>query len=406
MEFRISQEQELFKKAVREYCEKNIAPRSREIDEKEAGIPDDIIQGLADLGVFGCVIPEKYGGSALPGEEMQFANIAIQELSRAELSMSLPVYTLLTIGWGGFFISLYGNEAVKQEVLPKIASGQWSWGINVTEPGGGSDVAAIKTTGIRKGNTFILDGEKAYISQVRESQVRGGGHTTLVVSDPTRGIKGGMSLLAVMPNTLKGMTSTTYRDMGRMGLSTGGWVYRNSEVPDKYLLGQEGKGFYHCMEGFNPARALVAAACLGAAEKCLEIAADYAKQRTAFGHTISKFQGISFQLADDYNQLEMCKLMLQKGCWMIDRYYAEPGSFTQKQINVVIAQCKAVAPVLSADIIKRAIMILGAFGYTKESPLEMAMRGVMSYVSGAEGSFNIMRTIIARDVFGSEFVSK
>lgn len=403
MEFRLSQEQELFKKAVREYCEKNVEPRSREIDEKEAGIPEDIIQGLADLGVFGCVVPEKYGGCASPGEEMQYANIAIHELSRAELSMSLPVYTLLTIGWGGFFLSLYANDEVKQEVLPKLASGEWSWGINVTEPGGGSDVAAIKTTATKKDGKFIVNGEKAYISQVRESQVKGGGHTSLIVTDPSKGIKGGMSLVAIMPNNLKGMTSTTYKDMGRMGLSTGGFVYKDCEVDEKYLLGEEGRGFYRCMEGFNPARALVSSACLGAAERCLEIAADYAKQRMAFGQSISKFQGVSFQLAEDYMQLEATKLMLQKGCWMIDRYYAEPGSFTQKQINVVIAQCKAIAPILAVDVIKHAIMTLGAFGYTKESPLEMAMRGVMSYVSGAEGSMNIMKTIICRDVFGPEF---
>ena len=105
MDFKMPREQEMFKKAVRDYCERNVAPRSREIDEKEAGIPKDIIQGLADVGVFGCTIPEKYGGCAVPGEEMQYANIAIQEIARAELSMSLPVYTLLTIGWGGFFLN-------------------------------------------------------------------------------------------------------------------------------------------------------------------------------------------------------------------------------------------------------------------------------------------------------------
>ena len=264
-------------------------------------------------------------------------------------------------------------------------------------------MAAIKTTATRKGNKYVLNGEKAYISQVKESQSRGGGHSSLVLTDPSKGLKGGMSMMAIMPNQLKGMTSTTYKDMGRMGLSTGGFVYKNSEIDARYLIGQEGKGFYLCMEGFNPARALVASACLGAAERCLEIAADYAKQRYAFGQPISKFQGVNFMLADKYQELDVTKLNLQRGCWMIDKYYEEPGSFTQKQINVVIAECKLVAPILSVEIIKQAIMTLGAFGYTKESPLEMAMRGVMSYVSGAEGSMNIMRTIINRDVFGPEF---
>jgi acyl-CoA dehydrogenase len=191
-----------------------------------------------------------------------------------------------------------------------------------------------------------------------------------------------------------------------MGLSTGGFTYKDTEVDAKYLLGKEGRGFYHCMEGFNVARVVVSSACLGAAEKCLEIAADYAKQRTAFNRPLSKFQGISFDLAEDYVQLDFCKLMLQKAAWMIDMYYAEPGSFTQKEINIAVAECKLVAPLLAADVAKHAIMVLGGFGYTKQSPLEMALRGVMSYVAGAEGAANIMKIIISRDVFGSEFVDK
>lgn len=405
MEFRMSREQELFRRSLREYCEKNVVPRSRDIDEKEAGIPDDIIHGLAELGVFGCTIPEKYGGSAQSGEEMQYANIAIHELGRAELSMSLPVYTLLTIGWGGMFLSQYASDEVKQEVLPKLASGEWSWGIAVTEPGGGSDVAASKSYAVKKGDKYIVNGEKAYISQVTECQQRGGGHCSLFIGDASLGNRA-MTFLAVIPNQVKGITSTVYKDMGRMGLSTGGFTYKDVGVPEKYLLGEQGRGFYPCMEGFNVARVVVSAACLGGAEKCLEIAVDYAKQRKAFGQTLSRFQGISFDLAETYTRLDMLKLNLQKAAWMIDRYYAEPGSFTQKDINIVVAQCKWLAPQLAVDAAKQAIMILGAFGYTKESPLEMALRGAMSYVAGAEGAANIMKIIIARDAFGKEFVDK
>jgi acyl-CoA dehydrogenase len=400
MDFKMPREQEMFKKAVRDYCERNIAPRSREIDEKEAGIPKDIIQGLADIGVFGCTIPEKYGGCAVPGEEMQYANIAIHEIARAELSMSLPVYTLLTIGWGGFFLNLYAREEVKQEVLPKLASGEWAWGIAVTEPGGGSDVGAIKTTAKRQGNKFVINGEKAYISLVKESQLVGGGHCSLFVTDPAKGLRGGMTLIGVKPNDTKGMSPTTYKDMGRMGLSTGGFIYQDVEVPDKYVLGEEGKGFYHCMEGFNAARAVVAAACLGGAEKCLEIAVEYAKQRRAFGQTLSKFEGVSFDLVDLYTRLDLLKLQLQKACWMIDRFYAEPGSYSFKDINTVIAECKWLSPLLAVETAQKAMIVLGAFGYTKESPLEMAMRGAMSYVVGAEGAGNIMKLIIARDALG------
>lgn len=405
MDFSMSDEQKVFQRTVREYCQRNVEPRAREIDESGNGIPEEIIRGLADIGVFGCTIPEEYGGSAPPGEEMQYANIAIHEIARADLSVSLPVHTLLTIGWGGQFLKLYAREEVKREILPRLASGEWFWGVAVTEPQGGSDVAAMKSTAARGDGKFIINGEKAYISGVTESRVRGGGHCALFVTDRAKGIRGGMTLMAVIPNMLNGLDTTTYKEMGRMGLSSGGFFYNDSEIPERYVLGEEGNGFFRCMEGFNMARALVASACLGVAEKCLEMSADYVKQRTAFGQPVGKFEGISFQMAEDYTRLEMLKLLLQKGCWMIDKYYAEPSSLLQKEINTVIAQCKWMAPLTAVEIAQHAIMWHGAFGYTRECPLEMALRGLMSYVAGAEGAANIMKLIVVRDVFGSDLLA-
>lgn len=402
MEFRLTLEQEIFKRSVREYCAKNVEPRAREIDER-ATIPGDMIRGLAEVGVFGCTIPEKYDGSALHGEEMQYANIAVHELSRSELSMSLPVYILLSIGWGGEFLSYYASEELKAEILPKIASGEWFWGINVTEPEGGSDVSAIKTTATKRGDKYIINGEKCYISGVSEAYHKGGGHNSLFVTSPTKGHRG-MTFFAT-PAKLPGISLTTYKDMGRMGLSQGGFVYENVELDERYILGEVDRGFYLCMEGFNVARALVASACLGCAEKCLEIGLGYVKQRRAFGRPIGKFEGISFEIAEDYTRLEMLKLLLQKGCWMIDQYNQDHSNFTPKEINPIIAQCKWLTPQVAVEVIKHAMMYCGAFGYTKDSPLEMAMRGIMSYVVGAEGAANIMKLIVVRDALGEELVA-
>jgi len=146
MDFRLTPEQEQFKKALRAHCEKNIAPYSREIDEKEDGIPDEIIKGLAAMDVFKLTLPEEYGG-LVPGEEMTYANIAIQEIARAEMSMSVPVYVLLCLGWG-FLIGRHGTKQLKDEVLPKVASGEYFVGICTTEPQGGSDIAGIKTSAV------------------------------------------------------------------------------------------------------------------------------------------------------------------------------------------------------------------------------------------------------------------
>jgi acyl-CoA dehydrogenase len=398
MEFRLTAEQELFKRMVREFCEKNVEPHSREIDDKEAGIPDEIIQGLADLGVFGIVIPEKYGGSAPEGEEMTYAVIAVEELGRTEMSMSLPVYVLLCLGWG-FLISKYGTEQLKEEVLSRIAAGEYFAGINTTEPAGGSDIANVQTTGVYKDGKFIVNGEKAYISGVLEAaEQREGGHITLIRTDPDAGHRGFTFIF--IPANLPGISYSVYEDVGRMGLSTGGFVYKDVEVPEHYVLGEVNRGFYLNMEGFNLARILVSAACIGMAEKALEISRDYVKQRVLFGKPLAKFEGISFEIAEDHARLEQLKLYLQYTAWAADTIYQEPDFMTQRDLSRLVSICKMTAPKLGAEIAQRCMTHLGAFGYTKDCPLGRGLRGVMSYVVGAEGGYHIQKLIIAREFIG------
>ncbi len=145
MDFRYTTEQEMYRQAIREWLVKNLEPRARAIDEAEDGIPDDITAGMAEMGMFGATIPEEYGGMPLPDDErLIYAMITVHEIARADLSMSTPVYTLLTIGWS-YIINRYGTDELKQEVLPAVAAGKAFAGINTTEPGGGSDLGAIKT---------------------------------------------------------------------------------------------------------------------------------------------------------------------------------------------------------------------------------------------------------------------
>jgi acyl-CoA dehydrogenase len=398
MEFRLSAEQELFKRTVREFCEKNIAPIAREIDEKEQGIPDAIIEGLAELGVLGITIPAAYGGTAPEGEEITYANIAVQEIARAELSMSLPVYVLLQLGWATLVVK-HGTEELKRELLPKVASGKWFLGICTTEPAGGSDIANIKTSAEQKNGKLVINGEKVYISGVREtSEQRDGGHLTLFRTDPKAAHKG--MTFAYVPARAKGITPTLFDDIGRGGLSTGGFRYKDVEIPMHYVLGEVNRGFYYNMEGFDVARTLVSAACAGAAEKALEIGRDHVTQRVLFGKPLAKFEGISFEIAEDWSRVFQLKLLLQYAAWLIDTFYREPGSCTHRDISQVVSMCKLEAPLLAIEVIKHAMMYLGAQGYTKDCPLGMALRGVMSYVVGAEGGANIQKLIIAREYIG------
>lgn len=402
MDFRLTTEQELFRKTVREFCESKVAPRSREIDDSDANLPDDLLQEMADLGIFGVTIPEQYGGAAMPGEEMVYANIAVQEIARAELSMSLPVYTLLCLGWS-FLVARHGSEELKREVLPQVAAGKWFLGICTTEASGGSDLAAITTTARKVDDKYIINGDKVYVSGCKEAARRGGGHLTLFKTAPELGTKG--MAFAYVPVNTPGFSFNVLRDMGRGGLSTSTISYKNVEIPAHYVLGDDKRGFYMNMEGFNVARALVAAACVGGAERALEMSADYVKQRHLFGQPLAKFQGISFEIADDRAKLNMLQLYLQRACWMIDMFYREPGSFSRKEINEAIAVCKLTAPSLALDIVKHSMMYHGAFAFTKDCPLEMALRGLMSYVVGAEGGANIMRIIIGREFIGDVSVA-
>ncbi|HXZ97933.1 MAG TPA: acyl-CoA dehydrogenase family protein [Candidatus Acidoferrum sp.] len=396
MDFRLTPQQELFKKTIRGFCEEKISPRSREIDERGEIIPDDIIKEMVELGIFGVTIPEEYEGSSSPGEELVYATLAVHEVARAELSMSLPVYTLLNLGWS-YLVVRHGSEELKKELLPKVASGQWFIGIATTESGGGSDLSNIKTTGKKTSDGYAINGEKTYISGVTEATRRGGGHLTLFRTAPELGAKG--MTFAYVPAKSPGISTTLFKDMGRMGLSTGGFTYKDAKIPTKYVLGDENRGFYVNMEGFNVARVLVASACLGGAEKCLELGADYVKRRVLFGKPLAKFEGISFEIAEDFTELEMTKNLLLKGAWMIDQHYKD-GSFANKEINQTIAMCKLRAPLLAVEIVKHSMMYHGALGYSKEAPMEMCMRGLMSYVVGAEGGANIMKIIIARELMG------
>ncbi|MHC4781198.1 MAG: acyl-CoA dehydrogenase family protein [Planctomycetota bacterium] len=401
MDFRFTTEQELWRKMVREFAEKNISPRSRAIDEEENGIPQDLIDAMVELGIFGVTIPEEYGGNAMPGEEMTYAMITVQEIARAELSMSLPVYTLLNLGWAAL-VAQRGSEELKKAVLPKVAKAEQFIGICVTEPQGGSDVSGITTVAQDKGDHFILNGEKAYISGVVESDKKGGGHCTLFKTDPDKGHRG--MTFAYVDAKAEGVSYTVYKDMGRMGLSTGGFTYKNVKVPKTNVLGEVNRGFHMNMEGFNVARILVASACLGGAEKCLEIARDYCKQRMMFGRPLVNYEGVGFEMVNDYVQLEMTKLLLQKGAWLQDRWYAGDEEVTIPELNRTIAMCKLNAPNLAVKTATHSLKQLGAYGYTKDCPVEMALRGLFSYYVGAEGGQNIMRIIIGRDWGGDEFV--
>ena len=395
MDFSFTEEQELFRKSVREFCEKKIAPFANEIEEN-GEIPCKVLEDMASFGLLGITISREYGGS---GADFITAAIATEEIARADISMATAVYYLVEAGWG-FLMNRYGSKKAKEEILSNLTKGKTFLGIASTEAAGGSDIAAIATTMTKEGERLVVNGSKTFISGVREATKYGGGYVTVVKTSPELAHKG-LSLCYLPVKDISGITTNVFKQMGREGISTGAIIIKNVEIPSHYLIGDWNKGFYYAMEGFNCARPLVAAACIGAAEKALESGIEYLKERRVFGSPLAKFEGMQFQVAENYTKLESARLLVYKAAWMLDQMYAN-NRFSHKEINKAVASAKLIAPTVAFDIIKDVLIWHGAYGYTKEAGLEKGLRGVASYIMGAEGAQNIMKLIIGRELLGKE----
>jgi acyl-CoA dehydrogenase len=401
MDFSFTEEQELFRNAIREWCQKNLPlEKIREMDSK-GEIPQEILRSMGEMGLLIMTAPQEHGGT---GADWITACIAAEELGYADVSIALPVLWLVESSWG-YVVDRYASEAVRDVCIRKAFKGDAFIGIGSTESGGGSDVAAFKSTAKKVGNDWILNGEKMYISGTEEAKKLGGGYFVIARTSPApegashKGMTG-----FYLPFDAPGVEiNKRFEDMGRMAISTGGFKMENVKIPDSYRLGEVDKGFYLTMEGFDSARILIAAVCVGAARRALDIGMEYIKERKAFGRPIGKFEGIQFELADDWAQLEALKSLTYRTAWMNDMRYKH-GKFTALEVGKHIAACKLIAPHLAFDIYKHAMIWMGAYGYTKECPLEMGLRGIMSYCVGAEGASNIQRTVIARELLGKEYI--
>jgi len=401
VDFSFTEEQELFRRSLRKWCSKNLPlEKVREIDDNQE-IPREVIKGLADLGLLLMTAPEEHGGS---GVDWVTTCIAAEELGYADISLAVPVFFLVESSWG-FVVDRYCTEQVREEVIRPAIKGEAFIGIAATEPGGGSDVAAFKSTGRKEGGEWVLNGEKTYISGTEEARQLGGGYFTLVRTSPMQpeATHKGMTAFYVPINASGVEISKRFEEVGRMGISTGSFLMENLRVPDSYRIGEEGKGFYLTMEGFDNARLLIGATCCGAARRALEIGMEYIKEREAFGRPIAKFEGIQFELADDWAELEAIRSLVYRTAWMNDMKYAKKR-FTPHQVAQYVSAVKLKAPLFAFETFKHVMMWLGAYGYTKECPLEMGLRGVMSYFVGAEGATNIQRIVIARELLGKKYI--
>jgi len=396
VDYRFNEEQELFRESIKEFCASEIAPKTEKL-EGARQMPEDVIKALANFELLGLVIDPEYGGL---GTDVVTAGIAVEELARTDLSCAIPVLFLVETSWG-HVLDKYGTEEAKKEILPKMIKGEQIVGIATTESDIGSDLGSMKTKISKKGNKYVINGEKMYISGVAEAVEYGGGHVTLAKMTPEKGTRG-MSLFYLPLKDTPGITPTYVEDIGREAISCGGFDIKNVEIPKHYLIGEENKGFYIVHEGYELARGLISLVCAGAAAKALENGIAYIKERKAFGKPIGKYEGIQFKLAEHHVRIQALRQLGYKALWTYDQEMQ--GKASRFEVSMAIAMAKSVAPIWAFDAINDVMQWQGAFGYTKECEDQKAWRAVRSFTL-AEGSSEIMKLIIARELLGKDFLA-
>lgn len=379
LNFTFSEEQELFRQMVREFAQSELAPGYLARARREEA-PIEEFRKMAEQGLMGINIPEEHGGQ---GADYVTTGIAVEEISRADINCSYPI----AIGGvaSGVFLQ-HGTPAQKREWLPKIARGEKLVGIALTEPSCGSDAAAMKTTAVRDGDDYVLNGEKSSISLINCST----DFYLFAKTDPHSGARGVSCFL--VPLDTPGITKSFFRDMGCRPIGRGALALKNARIPASSLMGQEGRGFHLVMGSFDYTKVTIGLMCLGVAQTALEEAIAYARERKAFGKPIARFEGVSFPIAEHATRIEAARLLCYKALWLRDQ---------DRPHTKEASMCKWWVPRICADAIRDALLIHGHLGYSDEYPLEQRFRDVLAYQI-ADGTAQIQKIVISREIMGRE----
>jgi butyryl-CoA dehydrogenase len=373
MDFQLSEEQQMMRRMVRDFAEKEIRPITQEIDET-GEFPWEVMRKLGSLGLMGLSIPEQYGGCG--ADAITYA-IAVEEIGRVSGSIAITVSA--HNGLGIYPIYLFGSEEQKQKYLPHLASGQGLAAFGLTEPEAGSDAGAIRTTAVLDGDEWVINGQKVFITSgsiadVTDKAAGTRGISNFIVEKGTAGFRPG-------------------RDEDKMGLKasvTSQLFFEDCRVPKENLLGQPGEGYKQFLITLDGGRISIGALSVGLAQGAFEAAVEYAKQRVQFGQPIAKFQAIQWMIADMATEIDAARLMVYRAAWLRD----QGVRFTKEA-----AMAKLYASEAAERACFKAIQIHGGYGYMKEYDVERIYRDNRLTTIG-EGTSEIQRWVIARQVLG------
>jgi alkylation response protein AidB-like acyl-CoA dehydrogenase len=379
MDFRLTDEQELLRRTVREFAEREIGPHVMEWDEAQQ-FSMDLLPKLAALGLTGIQIAERYGGAAMSAVDYC---ICIEEIARVCPGVALSVAA--HNGLCSAHISMFGSEAQKQEYLPRLVRGDvlGAWGL--TEAGAGSDAAGMRTTAVRQGNCWSITGSKTFITHGRI----GGVMVVIAVTDRARDHRG-ISAFIVEHGT-PGMTPGKKENkLGMRASDTSEVVFENCRVPAANLLGEEGQGFINTLQVLDGGRIGIAALSVGLAQGAFDAARRYAKERRQFGQPIAAFQAIQWKLADTATRIEAARLLTYRAAYLRDA-----GARTTRESSTAKLFASEVAVKAADD----CVQIHGGYGFVKDYPAEKYFRDVKLLTIG-EGTSEIQRLVIARQLLG------
>lgn len=378
--FEESQEERAVLGPLREFLRAEVAPQAAERDEKGV-FPWDLVRKLAEFGVFGAVVPETYGGAGL--STRLFARM-VEEIAYVDGSLALTVASHNSLATG--HILLAGNERQKETFLPKLASGEalGAWGL--TEPGSGSDAAALRTRAEEVPGGFLLNGTKQFITQGSVAGV----YVVNARTDPAPEGKKHLGLSAfVFFRPERGLRVGRKEDkLGLRSSDTAQLVLEDLFVPQEALLGEQGKGFYDVLRVLDGGRIGIAAMAVGLGRAALDYALRYAKEREQFGRPIAEFEGVSFKLAEMATDLEAARLLYLKAAELKD---------AGRSFALEAAQAKLFASEKAVQACDEAIQILGGYGYIRDYPVERYWRDARLTRIG-EGTSEILKLVIARKI--------
>ena len=377
MEFALTEEQIMMRDTAREFAEEKIKPVEMEIDESDEW-PRDLILEMGKLGFLGMIIPEAYGGSGLDFVTMC---IVAEEITKASAATSM------TMGLHNSLVSLpiidYGTEEQKKKYLPKLASGEMIGCFGLTEPNAGSDAGNQQTTAVLDGEEWVLNGTKQFISNGPVADMA----VIFASTIPGKGARG-MSVFVVDTKTPGFQVGTLEKKMGLHGSPTSGLMLEDVRVPKDALLGKLNRGFRVAITTIDAARAGVAAQCVGVAQRALEEAIAYSKERKQFGQHISGFQMVQKHIADMTVMVEAARLLTLKAAWLKDQ---------GKPCGLAGAMAKLHASEIATKVAHSAIQIHGGYGFIREYPVERLYRDAR-VMELYEGTSEIQRVAIALDM--------